>query len=271
SLGLRILDELYRNNIMVIMTVDNAVNDTGRISWVVSSYQNHPAILMWSLGNEWNINRYYGVASSVLDAAQRTQNAAALIKSLDTVHPVVSSYGEINFGGPETQLAATQNYVNNVCPSVDVWGLNLYRGQTFTTLWSQWASIATKPMFIGEFGVDAYETTSGTVNEAAQAQWDVSLWDDIARNLSANDPAKVALAFQAIQDRLAWAALRQPGERIDQEWVDQRHVQFEQARKEIEAQLDGKVFLELHVKVREGWRQDEQEVRRLGYDVRGEE
>jgi TolA-binding protein len=50
-----------------------------------------------------------------------------------------------------------------------------------------------------------------------------------------NDPAKVALAFQAIQDRLAWAAQRQPGERIDQAWVDERHVQFEQARKEIGA------------------------------------
>jgi GTP-binding protein Era len=42
----------------------------------------------------------------------------------------------------------------------------------------------------------------------------------------------------------------------------------EQARKEIEAQLDGKVFLELHVKVREDWRQDERAVKRLGYDDR---
>ncbi len=39
----------------------------------------------------------------------------------------------------------------------------------------------------------------------------------------------------------------------------------EQARKEIEAQLEGKVFLELQVKVRENWRQNEQDVRRFGY------
>jgi len=44
----------------------------------------------------------------------------------------------------------------------------------------------------------------------------------------------------------------------------------EQARKEIEAQLEGKVFLQLHVKVREGWRQDDRAVKRFGYDV-GEE
>ncbi len=37
------------------------------------------------------------------------------------------------------------------------------------------------------------------------------------------------------------------------------------ARKEIEAFLGSKVYLDLHVKVREGWRQDEKEVQRLGY------
>jgi GTP-binding protein Era len=40
------------------------------------------------------------------------------------------------------------------------------------------------------------------------------------------------------------------------------------ARKEIEALLGGKVYLDLHVRVREGWRQDAEEVRRLGYDVK---
>jgi GTP-binding protein Era len=44
----------------------------------------------------------------------------------------------------------------------------------------------------------------------------------------------------------------------------------ERARKEIEAQLDGPIFLQLHVKVREGWRGDERAVKRFGYDVAGE-
>lgn len=37
------------------------------------------------------------------------------------------------------------------------------------------------------------------------------------------------------------------------------------ARLEIERLLDGKVYLELHVKVRADWRKDEREVKRLGY------
>jgi GTP-binding protein Era len=39
------------------------------------------------------------------------------------------------------------------------------------------------------------------------------------------------------------------------------------ARKNIEAYLERKIYLELHVKVRAKWREDENELRRLGYGV----
>jgi GTP-binding protein Era len=42
------------------------------------------------------------------------------------------------------------------------------------------------------------------------------------------------------------------------------------ARQEIERMTSGRVYLDLWVKVRKGWRRDERELRRLGYDVRGE-
>ena len=40
------------------------------------------------------------------------------------------------------------------------------------------------------------------------------------------------------------------------------------ARKEIERMTGGRVYLETWVRVRKGWRQDERELRRLGYDAR---
>ena len=225
--GLTIMDEFYRNGIMVIMTVDDGANNTTRIAPVVQQYKDHPAILMWSLGSEWNINRYFGVAASVPDAAQRTQTAAALIKTLESVasrHPIVSSYGEIDFGGPDTQLAATQNYINNVCTSVDVWSLNLYRGDSFGALWTQWASISTKPMFLGEFGVDAFHAillvnpAPGTVNEAEQASWDLLLWNDIARNFSAQNPAKMALGGTVFEWNDEWWKVSPPGSQQTSGW-----------------------------------------------------
>lgn len=200
--GLTVLDQLYNRGIMVVLTVDEASNDTNRIQQTVSFYKNHPAILMWLLGNEWNINLYYGNASSVANAAQRTQNAAALIKTLDTNHPVATSLGDIDINESGKRLIDTQNYVNNICTSVDVWGINVYRGSNFGMIFGQWQSITTKPMFIGEFGTDAYHTTNyppltcpvtGFVDEAAQANWDLKLWNDLYWNLSALYPNKVAL------------------------------------------------------------------------------
>lgn len=198
--GLSVLDACLAHGIMVVMTIDNGVNDTNRAAQVVAFYRSHPAILMWLLGNEWNLNRYYAAASSVQDAARRTEAAAALIKALDSNHPVASSLGEIDMQEPSLRLADAGEIVNRICKSVDVWSLNIYRGRSFGALFEQWKAISTKPMFLGEFGIDAFRATTisnpnppGAVNEAEQADWDAALWRQLARNLSAVSPAHAAI------------------------------------------------------------------------------
>jgi len=196
--GISVLDQLYANGIMAIMTVDNGSNDTTRISEVVAHYKDHPGILMWMLGNEWNINRYYtNPKISVLEAAQRTESAAQLIKSIDSGHPIVSSYGDIDINDAGMHLADTQVYVNTTCPTVDVWGLNIYRGNSFGTLFAEWASITTKPMFIGEFGTDVLRTAgappNGSEDPTMQSDWTLAEWDDLFGHLSANVPEAVAI------------------------------------------------------------------------------
>jgi TolA-binding protein len=47
------------------------------------------------------------------------------------------------------------------------------------------------------------------------------------------DQERVALAYRALTDRFVQVSKRQPAELIDQEWVNARHQQFEQARGEI--------------------------------------
>jgi hypothetical protein len=188
AVALAVMDALYQNGIMAAVTVDNAVNDTSRLTQVVNALKDHPAVLCWMIGNEWNINLYYGVATSVQDAAQRTQAAAALIKALDGNHPVASSYGDIDINDPGRHLSDTQIYVNQIATAVDIWALNIYRGQTFGTVFSQWASISSKPMIIGEFGTDAFHSSvasqcpSGAVDEAMQSGWNLSLWNDLLIN-----------------------------------------------------------------------------------------
>ncbi len=70
--GMAVLDQLYDNGIMILMTADeDGGYDLAKIQQVVNFYKNHPAILGWMLGNEWNINLYKGAASSVADAANK--------------------------------------------------------------------------------------------------------------------------------------------------------------------------------------------------------
>jgi hypothetical protein len=197
--GMGVLDQLYNAGIMVVMTVDEGTNNTTQVQQAVDFFKNHPAILAWNVGVEWNITLYFtNPPISIQEAANRTQTAAALIKSLDANHPVLTSYGDINIEDAGRRLGDTKNYVNNVCTSVDGWALNIFRNSDFGTLFDQWKAISSKPMLLGEFGTDAFRTynpdvPAGSVDENMQAQWDLAEWNHLAKNLSANHPGKAAV------------------------------------------------------------------------------
>jgi hypothetical protein len=161
-----VLDALHHHGIMAIVTVDKMINNTSNAAAVVTAYKNHPAVLMWSLGNEWNVNvpsPYFGTFPDLASAAQATEHAAGLIKALDSNHPVASSLGDINIPGQNIR-----RIVKTDVPSVDLWGLNIFRGHSLGTLFTEWANISAKPMFVGEFGTDAFNQGTQSEDQAAQ-------------------------------------------------------------------------------------------------------
>ena len=199
--GLRVLDNLYKNGLKAIVTVDeNGTGNTNKLLEVVTAYRNHPAILAWCIGNEWNINFYHGLWGDYYTAAAFTESLARLTKELDPNHPVVSTHGDIY--PPEMSTL-----VNQLCTSVDIWGLNVYRGPSFTTLFDDWAALTDKPMLLSEYGTDAYRTlmlkvdpvlgdlvsVDGAVDEVTQANWNRGLWREIATRLSATRLTHVCL------------------------------------------------------------------------------
>lgn len=191
-----VLAALHQHKIKAIVTVDvEGTNNVQQIKEVVSKYKEHPAILMWAIGNEWNINLYHGKFSSLLEAAKATEEAARLIKTLDKNHPVASIFGDITI--KHAQIS-TSVIVNEIAPSVDVWGLNIYRGDNFGDLFDYWKAISSKPIFISEFGTDSFYSRSwwparGREDGGMQKTFISSLWKDLRDNLSACNPQNVAL------------------------------------------------------------------------------
>src|SRR5205823_3222663 len=199
-----ILDEFYRQEIQVIMMTDSPragrYADTPNITTVVNAYKNHPAILMWAVGNEWDLNNqatgfYNRIFPTLAEAAGFIEQSAQLIKSLDSNHPVATFMADphiLDFHplSPEafpfaTARPCTSEIVSTLVPSVDVWGFNVYRGWSFQDVFQMWRSISTKPMLIGEFGADSYDHRVNGENQPMQAQFDTGLWDELYFELSA--------------------------------------------------------------------------------------
>ena len=94
-LSRRVLDILWARGIYVMNTVyiwGGAPVESLREK--VNATKDHPAILMWVIGNEWNYNGLY-VGLSHEESVQRVREATRLIKELDAEHPVATVYGGV--------------------------------------------------------------------------------------------------------------------------------------------------------------------------------
>lgn len=128
----------------------------------VNKYKNHPAILMWELGNEYNYHPEW-FDGDLKNWYKSMNDAADMIHKNDSNHPVTTAHGEL----PDEQALSAS-------PNIDVWGMNVYRWDNPETIFAQWKAVSTKPMYLSEAGGDSYMTiekegfTQG-INENAQA------------------------------------------------------------------------------------------------------
>lgn len=169
-----VLDKLWEHKIWVMNGLYNwGGASVDSVIGKVNSVKHHPALLMWSIGNEWNFNGLY-VGMAYWDAVARLREVAKKVKSLDQEHPVACIYGEI--GGIHD--------VAEHMPEVDVWGINAYRGISFGGLFDDYKGLMTKPLFLGEYGADAYNALAGSEDQESQAKATKALTEEIVEHSS---------------------------------------------------------------------------------------
>ncbi|MEL7311811.1 MAG: glycoside hydrolase family 2 TIM barrel-domain containing protein [Pseudomonadota bacterium] len=132
-----------------------------RVRETVLKYRDHPALLIWSLGNEME-GFEAGDNPKIWEAVN---DAAALVKQLDPHHPTMTVTAEI--GG------ARVRYVHEVCDAIDIHGINSYGGAP-SLVERLDAAGATKPYILTEFGPrgawEAPQTSWGAVLEPTSSE-----------------------------------------------------------------------------------------------------
>jgi len=144
-----------------------------RVRKMVEAYKDEPYILMWMLGNETN----YGVANSSKRFPRPfysfVNEVARMIKEIDPDHPVALCNGDTLY----------LDIFSELCPDVDILGMNSYRGWHGFGMWQDVKRLSGKPVIITEFGAPAYlEGRSGADAEEAQAEYHRGAWSDILYN-----------------------------------------------------------------------------------------
>jgi hypothetical protein len=147
----------------------------------VRAVKDHPAVLYWALGNEWNYNGLY-VGLTEEQALARLNQAALLVRAEDASHPIATIFGEL----PSADLIAAM-------PDIDVWGINAYRGISFGDLFDAWRARTDKPMFIAEYGADAYNADLPGYDPESQALAVAALTREILEQATSAAPGAAVL------------------------------------------------------------------------------
>lgn len=168
-----VLDEIHQAGIKVIIGFgynQDGYYDilSGSFINYINKYKDHPAILFWELGNEYNYHPEW-FEGDIKNWYVSLDNAATLIHQSDKSHPVSTAHGEL----PDSLALFTT-------PNIDIWGMNVYRWDNPSSIFKEWETISTKAMYLSEAGTDSYMTIvkdgyEKGLNEQAQADATINI------------------------------------------------------------------------------------------------
>ena len=177
---LEILDKIDKAGLKIIIGFgynQNGYYDilSGSFTQYIEKYKNHNSILFWELGNEYNYHPEW-FENDISNWYKALNTAAGKIHEIDKSKPVSTAHGEI----PDNlAISSLQN--------IDVWGLNVYRWDDPSTIFSEWKNLSSKPMYLSEAGSDSYMTIEKLgylkgENQLAQADANSKILNSVFKN-----------------------------------------------------------------------------------------
>ncbi len=149
----------------------------------IEKYKDDPAILMWGLSNENNINfcTFKGAGRKGCDTKEQARAFFALInrmaKKAKAIYPRLQPMILVT-----AEMLEMEDSLG-ILRDIDVFGINSYRGRNFGDLFSRFEHLVPdKPMLITEFGFDAYDTLQNKEEQGGQMEFTLEAWHDIVAN-----------------------------------------------------------------------------------------
>jgi hypothetical protein len=144
-------------------------------SAIARNSRKHPAVLGYLVGNE--LNQAPGNLS--LHALwPALDEIAAAIRRVDDQHLISTALSD-------SELLVQLQLGERLATNLNAWCVQTYRGSSFKTLFADYARISGKPLFVSEFGVDAFDGPRRQEfpdNARVPAEWVLRLWTELRAN-----------------------------------------------------------------------------------------
>ena len=181
------------------------------VTKIAEDYKNTPGLLLFLLGNENNYGLFWAGAETedfpegeeqkraVGEKRGRPMyklmnDAALKMKNIDSSHPVAICNGDVLF----------LDIIAEECKDVDIYGVNMYRGVTFTDAFDTIKEKFNKPVMITEFGSDAFNALENQEDQKSQAFYMVNNWKDIYENAAGMGRAENVIGGFTFQFSDGW-------------------------------------------------------------------
>jgi hypothetical protein len=174
---------------------------------LAEQYKNTPGLLLYLLGNENNYGLFWEGAETEdipmedRESTQRARHmyelfneAALAMKAIDSNHPVSICNGDLLF----------LDIIAGECKDVDIFGINVYRGLSFTDMFDRVKNEYGKPIILTEFGADAFNAITMEEAQQEQAMYDVANWKEIYENAAGIGKAGNSLGGFTFQFSDGW-------------------------------------------------------------------
>jgi len=182
------------------------------VTAMVEEFRGTRGLLLYLLGNENNYGLFWGGAetedipiedrNSTIRATAMYQlfNEGALaMKAIDQDRPIAMANGDLLF----------MDLVVRYAPDIDIFGANVYRGETFTDLYDRVAAEYGKPVLLTEFGSDAFNARTNQEDQLMQAYYKHRNWLDIYQNAAGMGRADNSIGGFTFQWSDGWWKLGQ--------------------------------------------------------------